>query len=565
MTVNLISWTKRPIDTIAKAASVCYDSKPSLKIVEGCLKTGHCYDKDTQVLTDKGFVYWSEVDYETNLAVINPEDRTFKGFEKPIALIQYPYKGQMIHFNSRDVDLMITPEHNLYCSLSSTAYKRIHPEFELIAANKIVGNLDTNKKPVYKKPLRLALTARNTDTTIGDYIYKLYGFFIGDGYSTGKGNFISFHLKKERKIQYLKQICEECGLEMVEKSYNKYDVYTDPKIFRELFYNENKEKTFPLSFLTLSKESFEYFFEGLVNSDGNIYATGINYGTTSFELKERLSALFSINNTNFTVTRKKSRNENQKDLYVFIISNNKNKYPMFNDSRQKKYPTEEDYNDMVYCAQVSTGLLVVRRNDKVCLCGNCSVLEHCYFTFKIEGVSRSLLAQITRHRIASFSVQSQRYVKLTEPTYVEPNLTEVGKQVFEKSMERAWADYNALLESGSAPDESRSVLPNACTTTIVMTINIRSFMNFCNERLCSRASAEIRECANKMKNAVLNCPDISEEEAEILKQYFVPKCEKGKVKFCPEKESCGRQPSAKELNEIISALNEIVSAKNKGD
>ena len=103
----------------------------------------------------------------------------------------------------------------------------------------------------------------------------------------------------------MKQICEECGLKIEEKSNNKYNVYTDPKIFKELFYNENREKTFPISFLTMSKENFEYFFEGLINSDGNIHATGLRYDTTSVELKERLSALFSINNINHTITYRK--------------------------------------------------------------------------------------------------------------------------------------------------------------------------------------------------------------------------------------------------------------------
>ena len=91
-------------------------------------------------------MYWSEVNYDTNLAVIDPKNRAFKGFEKPKALIQYLYKGQMIHFNTKDVDLMITPEHKLYCSLNSTAYKRTHPEFELIPANKIIGKSSTYKK-----------------------------------------------------------------------------------------------------------------------------------------------------------------------------------------------------------------------------------------------------------------------------------------------------------------------------------------------------------------------------------------------------------------------------------
>lgn len=553
MNVEIISYTQNPLETVAKAASVCYRSEPSLTIVKQCINSGHCYDKDTQVLTDKGFMYWSEVNYDTNLAVIDPKNRAFKGFEKPKALIQYLYKGQMIHFNTKDVDLMITPEHKLYCSLNSTAYKRTHPEFELIPANKIIGKSPTYKKPVYKKPLRLALTAINTDTSVGDCIYKLYGFFIGDGYSTGKGNFIQFHLKKERKIQYLKQICEECGLKIEEKANNQYNVYTDPKIFRELFYNENNEKTFPNSFLTMSKESFEYFFEGLINSDGYIYKTGLNYFTTSVELKERLSALFSINNVNHTITYNKLNNENWKDSYVFNISNNKNKYPMFNDSRTKKTPIEIDYNDMVYCAEVSTGLLVVRRNDKVCLCGNCSVLEHASFTFMISGVDRNLTHQLVRHRLASYSQESQRYVDMSNNEFVYPKAYGRESALYEKSFYHSMKCYEDLIELGAAKEDARSVLPGACETRIVVTMNLRALAHFMNERLCMRAQEPIRKLANAMKQAVLNLFEKTEEK-EIIRKLLVPKCEVGVLHFCPEAKTCNRHKTAKEINSILNSI-----------
>lgn len=561
MEVKLISWTNEPIKTAAKACAICYDSQPSSRLVKQCIASGHCYDKDTQVLTDKGFVNWSEVNYETNLAVIDPKNRVFKGFEKPKALIQYLYKGQMIHFNTRDVDLMITPEHKLYCSLNSTAYKRTHPEFELIPANKIVGKSTAYKKPAYKKPLRLALSAINADTSIGDYIYKLYGFFIGDGYSTGRGNFIQFHLKKKRKIQYLKQICEECGLKIEEKVNNKYNVYTDPKIFKELFYNEGNEKTFPLSFLTMNKESFEYFFEGLINSDGSVRKSGLEYFTTSVELKERLSALFSINNVNHTITCKKSNNENWKDYYIFNISNNRNKYPIFNDSRTNNSPVEINYNDMVYCAEVSTGLLVVRRNDKVCLCGNCSPIEHINFTFEVSGVSRALTHQLTRHRIASYSQQSQRYVDMSNVQFIYPPNTNgyLGDE-YTKAFDNAAESYRALQDLGAKNEDARAVLPNACPTKIIFTMNLRSIGHFMNERLCTRSQQEIRTMALSMIGELKRNKDtmgLDDEEMEIILSLCVPKCESGKIKFCPEYKSCGRQKTAKEINAIISRGGEV--------
>ena len=157
--------------------------------------------------------------------------------------------------------------------------------------------------------------------------------------------------------------------------------------------------------------------------------------------------------------------------------------------------------------------------------GHESVLEHASFTFGIEGVSRTLLAQITRHRIASFSVQSQRYVRLDDFRYVVPPEIEAipeAKEAFLASMEedaKRYLDLAHKLEEGhtarlmaeglpekqarakaskQANEDARFVLPNACETKMVVTMNARSLQNFFHLRCCSRAQWEIRELAEKM-------------------------------------------------------------------
>ncbi len=152
--------------------------------------------------------------------------------------------------------------------------------------------------------------------------------------------------------------------------------------------------------------------------------------------------------------------------------------------------------------------------------GHESPMEHAYFTFGIEGVSRSLLAQLTRHRIASYSVKSQRYVEEGQFAYIIPpeiEKNEEAKKLFIKTMEEDQAVYDRLTEilkeqhlranlaSGMDEKESeraagkaaieaaRFVLPNACETKIVMSINARSLMNFFHKRCCQRAQWEIRE------------------------------------------------------------------------
>ena len=157
--------------------------------------------------------------------------------------------------------------------------------------------------------------------------------------------------------------------------------------------------------------------------------------------------------------------------------------------------------------------------------GHQSPIEHASFTFGIEGVSRALLAQITRHRIASFSVQSQRYVVEDGFDYVIPpeiEKEEQAKTLFIEAMDRAQEAYSTLQEQlahvheaamiadGADPkkaraaaqkkaaEDARFVLPNACDTKMVVTMNARSLYNFFSLRCCNRAQWEIREVAGQM-------------------------------------------------------------------
>ena len=163
--------------------------------------------------------------------------------------------------------------------------------------------------------------------------------------------------------------------------------------------------------------------------------------------------------------------------------------------------------------------------ERVMAMGHESVLEHASFTFLVEGVSRVLLAQLTRHRIASFSVQSQRYVRLDDFRYVVPPEIEAipeAKEAFLASMEedaKRYLDLAHKLEEGhtarlmaegmpekqarakaskQANEDARFVLPNACETKMVVTMNARSLQNFFHLRCCSRAQWEIRQLAEEM-------------------------------------------------------------------
>lgn len=167
--------------------------------------------------------------------------------------------------------------------------------------------------------------------------------------------------------------------------------------------------------------------------------------------------------------------------------------------------------------------------DKLSKLGHESPLEHVSFTFAIEGISRACSHQLVRHRIASFSQQSQRYVKLEQFEYIIPKEIEAiedAKKIFIIAMEQDQYTYDALVDilytnhydklilkgknekvaareaEKMAIEDARYVFPNACETKMVFTMNTRTLLNFFTHRCCDRAQSEIRDVAFAMLKEV---------------------------------------------------------------
>lgn len=133
--------------------------------------------------------------------------------------------------------------------------------------------------------------------------------------------------------------------------------------------------------------------------------------------------------------------------------------------------------------------------------GHESVLEHASFSFGIENLSRSASHQLVRHRLASYSQRSQRYVKETNPKYVVPqSIADNSKLLaeYDKIIEDIFSLYGHFIENGIPPEDARYLLPNACETQIIMTMNARELLHFFKLRGCNRAQWEIRDVAEKM-------------------------------------------------------------------
>lgn len=177
---------------------------------------------------------------------------------------------------------------------------------------------------------------------------------------------------------------------------------------------------------------------------------------------------------------------------------------------------------------------IERRLSAPLASGHHSVIEHASYTFSIEGVSRALTHQAVRHRLASFSQQSQRYVGMEDADYIVPESIAQDEEAaarYRQLMERIWDEYRYLSDRVPAED-ARYVLPNACATNITVTMNARELWHFFELRCCNRAQWELRAVADEMLR-------LAREASPLIFARAGPPCiSRGK---CPEgKMSCGR-------------------------
>ena len=220
----------------------------------------------------------------------------------------------------------------------------------------------------------------------------------------------------------------------------------------------------------------------------------------------------------------------------------------------KNYPMDADALCGLAASICTKSSNPEKSRDNAMASGHYSILEHAAFTFVIEGVSRALLAQLTRHRIASFSVESQRYVVQGEENapydaagdkcfpYVTPlRIREMGEwamNTFDHQMRTINSWYKewreAILEHGGskqeANEDARFVLPNAAETKLMMTMNASELLHVFGLRCCNKAQWEIRELAWRM---LLACKEVAPKTFAAAG----PGCVRG---HCPEKRSCGR-------------------------
>ena len=156
--------------------------------------------------------------------------------------------------------------------------------------------------------------------------------------------------------------------------------------------------------------------------------------------------------------------------------------------------------------------------------GHMSVMEHIYFTFKIEGISRACSHQLVRHRHCSFTQRSQRYCSEDGFEVVNPKSFDEVKAGDYDDWYELYTDciqrlHMGLQKQGVPNEDARSILPNACATSLYLSCNLRELIHMANERLCCRAQWEIRDLVKAM------CKLVDPQ----LQFMLVPKCQSGRI------------------------------------
>lgn len=384
-----------------------------------------CYDAETDVLTADGWKAWPDVTKDDHLAT-----RTATGkleYHKPIRLIAYQHFGRMYRVEARGVDLLVTPDHKMLACLTTTreGRRKADASYELIEA-KVLGH----RSHAYVKTAVWERAGESTPLAV----MSLLGFAVGDGHVAEDGKEARFHLRRQRKIGWLREACGALaglGITFHEYAHDLYVVKFGKcaqkwlDLFRSI-YDENREKQIPQGLLTACDiYELRALFDGLMASDGHEGRTGDSYDTTSAKLAgqvQQLALHIGLAANVCYVDEERASSYGDKPLIRLSIISRELR-PEVNKFIDGVGRTSwvEDWEGDVYCAEVPNNTLYVRRNGKPVWSGN-SVLEHYVRTFFIaddhpavdmqqgEGLAYDLMFQ---NRLGCFVRKGAHGVRVT--------------------------------------------------------------------------------------------------------------------------------------------------------
>jgi thymidylate synthase (FAD) len=473
------------------------DASRSKGLVNFLMRERHgCYDADTEVLTSEGWKRWPEVVGDERFLTLSPDGQIER--QRAERLVAYDVDGPMVRVRMAQVDLLVTPDHRMLARRRRQAHNE---RWELVPAMDLT--LACHR-------LRTGGGRWEPELPAHEYapgVLALLGFFIGDGHSSGGTP--SFRLRKDRETSYLLRQAARAGFSITRDG-DRFYLRADEefRLLAKLCYADDGAKVIPAEVLDGPAEGLLEILDGLMHSDGSVSPTGRqSYTTTSWVLAGQIQELALKVGRSATIRSVPARpgdgRYGTRTRYVLTIYRSRNSQPRIGwttDARRQQV-TVEHHRGRVYCVSVPNGTLYVRRNGRPVWSGN-SPFEHNSMTFYVQAPI-FVFREFMRHRIASYNEESGRYRQL-EPVFYVPGpdrrLVQQGKpgayefvdgtpeqydvvvEATRDACRQAYRAYLRMLEAGVAREVARGVLPVATYSSMYVTMNARSLMNFLSLR-----------------------------------------------------------------------------------
>ena len=500
------------------------DASRSQGLINYLMRDRHgCYDDQTEVLTTEGWIPWPQVTGHERFITRSADGRIEE--QAAVRLIRRPYSGPMIRIAMAHVDLLVTPDHRML----ATRRRQPHLErLELVPASDL---LDASH--------RMLMGGGTWDpeapVSLPTAVAELLGFFIGDGHCAVGGGTPTFRLRKAREIDFLEDAAARAGFSLT-GSEDRYYLRADDafRLWAKKCYTDSREKVLPSELMWADVPTLEAVFRGLMASDGSTGARGKEtYVTTSKRLADQIQEIACKVGRAATLRCAEADPTNgdfgKKALYHLTIYRARNLTPRvgWTSTARQQQVRVEHYDGDIHCVTVPNGTLYVRRHGKPAWCGN-SPFEHNSMTFYVQAPI-FVFREFMRHRIASYNEESGRYRELRPVFYVPgadrklvqegkpghyrfvdgtPEQTELVQAETQRICTEAYAAYQRMLDAGVAREVARIVLPVTIYSSMYVTMNARSLMNFLSLRTKREDSTfpsfpqrEIEMVAEKMEAA----------------------------------------------------------------
>ncbi|MDB9373540.1 Thymidylate synthase ThyX [Nodularia sphaerocarpa UHCC 0038] len=485
---------------------------------------GHygCYTPDTEVLTRRGWVKFPNLLPQEEVVAVNIQTGQAH-FESPIAYQKHTINDKIYQVKGQNLSLAVTLDHRMVVAHRQKGGS--WTDYYFASAADVAGKprkylnstcLKFDQRCSYPPDLPPGYDPEN--------LMKLAGFFIGDGCINNASIHTRFRIRKQNKIDYLYGL----GFEIKQHPNDRYSL-TDSKVasWLQKTFTHNQEKFIPWSYLNLTPDLIVCLLEGMRVTDGTPKRSSWSYDSTSDQVLDFLQAIlhlngesgsYSLNNPN-----EGEEHENHKPCGRIHISKRREpRVEISQNNRSRSYVESiESYQGDVFCVTVSTGALLVRKDRKVIVCGNC--LEHPQIVFNCGYFPHSVMQQARTHRVGvSFDVQSFRYTgnqfidvvegkkDIEDVFYLRPvgdYSDRQGKKYYYSPEQRAadleWCleaakRYKADFEGGMSEEHARGKVPFDYRQHFVVSFNLRSFMHFCDMRNKKDAQLEIQSLCEMM-------------------------------------------------------------------